>query len=322
MTIAFDARWIGPHGIGRFAAEVARRLPALAPLGVSGRPTDPLDPWRVRRALRRAAPAAYWTPGFNPPARTRVPFAITIHDLIHLDEPGEASTAKRWYYERLVRPALRRAGGVLTVSAYARQRIAQWSGLDVERITVVGNGVDETFTPDGPRRSAPAPYLFFLGTDKPHKNLTRLLEAYTAARLAPEVELVVAGHVAARDWPPGVRAIGAIDEEDLVLHYRGALATVVPSTIEGFGLVALESMACGTPVVAGATSAIPEVLGEDAILVDPHSIEAIARGLRTVCGDNDVRRRLAAAGPSRAARHTWDSVARRVGDVIDALGRV
>ena len=166
--IAYDARWLGPHGIGRFAGASVERLEGLVPLEVTGRPTDPRDPWRVARALRRSRPRAYWTPGFNPPARTAVPFVITLHDLIHLDEPGEASPAKRAYYRWLVRPALHRAAAVLTVTEYARTRIAAWSGLDASRITVVGNGVDASFAPEGPAHEHDGRYLLFLGTDKTH----------------------------------------------------------------------------------------------------------------------------------------------------------
>ena len=89
QSIAFDARWIGAHGIGRFAAEMRERLPELAPAPLHGRPSDPVDPWRLHRWTTRAMPRAFFTPGYNAPWRCRVPYVFCVHDLFHLDVPGE-----------------------------------------------------------------------------------------------------------------------------------------------------------------------------------------------------------------------------------------
>lgn len=317
--IAFDARWMGRHGIGRFATELSARI-ACTPLLEHGRPLDLIDPWRVSRALRRTAPRLYLTPGFNPPARTSVPFIMTVHDLIHLDVPEERSVAKRVYYERLVRPALRRAAAVLTVSEHARRRIVEWSGIDSGAVHVVGNGVAAAFTPEGSVHQEPghAPYCFWIGNPKAHKNLPRTIAAFLAADVDPAMRLVICGATRAdlRDDPgPRVTFVTAPDDAELAALYRGASMTLIVSLVEGFGLPAIESMACGTPVIAARATALPEVVGDAALLVDPLETEAIAAAITRVARGDEPE--LAARGRERATSFTWEKVAQRVQAVID-----
>ena len=338
--LVFDARWIGAHGIGRFASEIAARLDAHDVLPLTTAPTAPLDPWRVAAYLRRRRPALYLTPGFNPPSRAvlaaGVPYVLTIHDLIHLDVAGEANWLKRQYYERLVRPAIAHAAAVLTVSEHARARIAAWAEVDVERITVVGNGVDRaTFHPDVAPAPRERPYLFWIGNEKPHKNLDGLLRAFGAAALPEDLELVLAGAVSDRAlaaWRPHagsaaerVHHVGRISDAELAALYRGSVATIVPSLAEGFGLPAAEALACGAPVVAFATTSIPEVVGDAARLVpwsdDPRErTTRLARALEAIVADTAFRDAATACGPAQIAPFTWDAAAARVRAVIDAVG--
>ena len=137
-----DARWRGPHGIGRFATEVLRRLPAHQELTGGPKPLSPLDSlWTAAQVFTRR-PALYFSPGFNPPV-CRVPLAFTIHDLMQIRTPEVATPAKRLYYAAVVRPACRRANRILTVSEYSRKQILEWTGVAEERIVNVGNGVGE-----------------------------------------------------------------------------------------------------------------------------------------------------------------------------------
>src|SRR5215510_812047 len=124
-TMLADHRWLGAHGIGRFAGEILSRLPELQPVPAPWPPLHPLEPARLSWVLWRLRPQVYFSPGFNPPLGSPVPFVFTLHDLIHLHFPAEASRAKQAYYRLVVRPAAHRAYRVLTVSQYAHHEIVE-----------------------------------------------------------------------------------------------------------------------------------------------------------------------------------------------------
>ena len=200
-NILADSRWIGPHGIGRFAGEVLKRLPDWAHMEDRRSPTHPLDPLRVARTLKRLRPDAYFSPGFNPPLRSVTPFVFTIHDLIHLQFRRKSSMFKRAYYGLVVRPAARRAFKVLTVSDYSKRQIVAWADLPEEKVLVVGNGVARPFVPTGPQHRPPYRYLLHVGSHRPHKNIPRLLEAFAALGTDCETRLVFTGQAEPVPYP-------------------------------------------------------------------------------------------------------------------------
>jgi glycosyltransferase involved in cell wall biosynthesis len=169
--------------------------------------------------------------------------------------------------------------------------------------------------------------VLYIGSRSPHKNVPALLDAFAASGLADRTALLISGEADARmrGWmreaalgDAEVRFAGAIPEDRLPDYYRGALALAIPSLAEGFGLPALEAMACGTPVLAGDRGALPEVVGDAGLLVDPTRPEAIAAGLRRLAEDAALRAELSARGLARAARFRWDDVAARVLRVLEA----
>ncbi|MCL4486470.1 MAG: glycosyltransferase [Nitrospirae bacterium] len=113
---------------------------------------SPLDPVWVSWQIAKERPGVYLTPGFNPPAYSKVPFVVTIHDLIHLKVPEERGAMRRLYYEVVVKPALSRAFCVLTVSEFSRREILEWSKLAPFRVRVAQNGVSPEFSPEGSAR--------------------------------------------------------------------------------------------------------------------------------------------------------------------------
>jgi glycosyltransferase involved in cell wall biosynthesis len=319
----YDGRWVGDHGIGRFATEVASRLPwRLETIGgahpVSMRGLTELDVI-ARRARRRTGAQHFLSPGYCPPLRWPGRLSFTIHDLIHLDVPNEQSAIKGVYYDRVVRPAARAADAVYTVSEFSRSRIIEWAGVDPQKVIVVGNGVDERFFVSGRGLQRDRPYLLHVGNHKPHKNLPRLIAAFAAVRRR-ELDLLLTGSpdpdlmesAAQHGVSHRVVFIGKIPESALPDLYRGAEAVVIPSLHEGFGLPALEGLAAGRPVVASNVTALPDVVGDVGILVDPYDIESITHGLeRSVSGDA-VTDDAGLRGPARAREFTWDAVAHRV----------
>jgi glycosyltransferase involved in cell wall biosynthesis len=325
MRLLADDRWIGPHGIGRFAREVIARLPSPLPMPRGLGPTHPLDPAWTAFQVARLRPDVYFEPGYNAPLRSQAPFVFTLHDLIHLHVAEESSVAKRLYYERIIRPAAQRAYRVFTVSEFSKGEIALWAGIAPEKVVVVANGVSAGFSASGPRFALERPYILYVGNRRPHKNVRGLIAAFAASGCAREVVLLLSGE---RDretmrWvleaglsESQVRFAGPIAEARLPDYYRGAMALALPSFYEGFGLPALEAMACGTPVLAARRASLPEVVGDAALLVDPAEPASVAAGLRRLMDDDVLRKSLAALGRERAARFDWDITAQRVLETI------
>jgi glycosyltransferase involved in cell wall biosynthesis len=227
----------------------------------------------------------------------RTPFVVTIHDLIHLHHRNPLA---RMYARTMIGRAVRKSRRVFTVSHAVRQDIAATFG-QAEKIDVTPNGVDPIFTPVGAK--ADGPYFLFVGNDKPHKNVDRLIEAFDRVQ---EVQLVLAGAPFDRfgDRPQVVLA-GFVSSAELAALYRGAIALVQPSVDEGFGLPALEAMACGTPVITSNAPALVEVTGDAALHVDAESIDAIADAMTRVMRDETLRATMIARGLARASVFTW-----------------
>ena len=202
-----------------------------------------------------------------------MPTVLTVHDLAILRAP---EVFPRWHrlYGRigLVR-VLRAADAIVAVSEFSRDETIELAGVPAARIRVVPHGVDPVFGPDGPR--ADGDYVLAVATLEPRKNLERVVDAAREAG----VELRVVG---ARGWG-GVEVdgwVGEIPDAELAALYRGARCVLYPSLYEGFGLPVLEAMACGTPVVTSVGTAMEEVAGGAAVLVDPLDVASIADGIR------------------------------------------
>jgi glycosyltransferase involved in cell wall biosynthesis len=324
-TILADARWAGFHGIGRFAREVLRRLPAHEQIERGPRPLSVAAPLWLTWKLMTRRPAVFFSPGFNPPPLCVTPFVFTIHDLIQISLPEVATPAKRLYYQLIVRPACRRAYRVLTVSEHSRERITEWSGVPAERIVNVGNGVGAPFQADGSTYEPGFPYILYVGNCRPHKNLDRLCHAFRSlSSRHPGLHLVLATvptrHVTTHIEHLGIRSrthvASAVTDSELASLYRGALFLALPSLAEGFGLPALEAMACGTPVVSSHAAALREIVGAAGLFMDPLDPTDMWQTMDHVLGDNDLRHRMRAVGLQRAAQFSWDRVAAKVRAVL------
>jgi glycosyltransferase involved in cell wall biosynthesis len=280
---------------------------------------------RVRRARPRVLlnlmPEGLLAPG--------LPQVTTVHDLLPLLYPSEYPR-QQYYFRHYVPAVLRASRAVIVISESTRRDLLRFYDVAPEKIHVVLSGYDaERFVPAPP---APAPdgepYLLYLGNVMPHKNLVRLVEAFALVARQLPVRLVLRGwgrprHVRALreriaalglearvDWQPYATA------EELLTLYRGARALVLPSLHEGFGLTALEAMACGTPVVAADVSSIPEVVGDAAVLVDPLDSASIAAGLCRVLTEDGLCKDLRERGLERARHFSWEGTARAVQQAV------
>jgi len=324
VKVLYDARWIGNHGIGRFAGELQKLLSGLTPFQDQRPPWHPLDPALLGAMLWRKKPKLFFSPGYNSPIGWPKPFVFTLHDLNHLCVRDNSNAAKRAYYKYIIRPACHRAAYVLTVSEYSKREIAAWAKIKEEKIINVGNGVGPPFTATGRKFEPGYPYLLYVGSRKPHKNLPRLLEAYSISGIRRDVRLVLSGkpdlhmsrEIERRGLSGDVVFADSDADRDLSDVYRGALALVFPSLYEGFGLPPLEAMACGIPVLTSKLCSLPEVVGDAGVLVDPLDVEAIADGMRRLVQDSDLRTELRKRGLLRAKEYSWDKTACRTRKVL------
>jgi len=253
---------------------------------------------------------------------------VTIHDLYFLSRPEHATGEIRRDYPRLARDHAHRADAVVVNSQYTKNEVMDRLGLPPDRITVCTPGAPAWER--RPEPPAPGPILF-IGTIAPRKNVPGLLRAFTqlADSRGDTPELVLAGRMTA-DGLHGtgvdvasvidrIRMPGYVDDAAKQDLYRQASMVVVPSFDEGFGIPALEAMAMGVPVIAANRGALPEVIADAGLLVDPDDAATMAEAMNRVLTDSALRRRMADAGVARAARYTWKASAARLCETYRAV---
>ncbi len=346
VKVVIDLRMVrGPlHGIARYALELARRIPPLEPgwqfvglTGPDGVPEDlgdlapriplvrtaaeflsPFEQPTLAASLLKLSPDLFHATSFSLPALWPGPLVATIHDANHVALNESQSRTRTAYYRFVVGPRAKRAKALVTVSEFSRSEIARHLDLAPERLQVIANGVDTSFRvpPSSEledfrsRRGLPEQSFAAIGSTKPHKNL-RVLRTIASSLPAPLVLLAGRGARRALGFEESVIELSPLPDADLVRFYAAALAVLVPSHYEGFGLPALEAMACGAPVIAADAGAHREVVGAAGLLVDPHDPAAWRDACQRVFRDEDLRRSLSQAGVARAARFSWDDCAQR-----------
>jgi glycosyltransferase involved in cell wall biosynthesis len=249
-----------------------------------------------------------------------VKLTATIYDMTCRLMPELHTAANIQADEHLAKNVLARADRLIAISENSRQDAARLLGLNSDRIEVIYPGVPEVYF-GAQARPSEQPYVLYLGTIEPRKNVDRLLDAWSNFRLRADFDLVIAG---ASGWagektlarlasrPPGVRYLGYVPEDELPGLMAGASAFIYPSLYEGFGLPVAQAMAAGIPVITSNTSCLPEVAGEGALLVDPRSAAEIQDALEKLLTSPSLQKLLAAAGSARAQReYRWDICARK-----------
>lgn len=322
-----DQRWIGHHGIGRFARHVLGGLD-YRPIPLSSNPAAPLDSWFLAKAVSKLTRSdLFFSPGYNTPLFCRCPFIFTIHDLSHIYCPEASRPLIRLYYETIMKRACHRAAGILTVSEFTKTQIIRWSGVSTTKVVSVGCGVEPAYRPEGDSYGLPFPYFLCVSNRKPHKNELRTVEAFAKSSLDPRLHLVFTGKpvadlvrcIEAHQLSSRVDFVGIVPEAKMPALYRGAEALIFTSLYEGFGFPIVEAMACGTTVVTSNVTAMPEVAGDAALLVDPTSVQEIANAMERIESDPVLRQQLREKGFARAARFSWEGAISRVHEVLTKI---
>lgn len=314
-----DDRWTGQHGIGRFASEVIGRIGLpFRRLGGPMPPASPLDVVNPARARLKRSDVVY-SPGYNA-GFTAAAQLLTVHDLIYLQGPKHESSLRREYFARIVRPAIIRAGRVMTSSRMSARALREWLGTDRVSVVDVGIGCSDAFTRDGASCPSRGEYLLYVGnTSKPHKNFPVLLRALARR---PEYTLVVVAEANARvdrlAADAGVSAqvstLSGVPDPALAQLYRGSNGLLFPSLLEGVGLPAVEAMRCGKRVAFwSGCEALSEVVGEAGVAVnDAASADEWAAAMDALMAAGPPGEAEAQRLASRTTSYTWDAVAAKV----------
>ena len=325
---ATDAADPNPRGWGRYTRELVAALERLDPTDldlrfVTRQVPGPELVWEqlaLPRLLRRERIDAVHAPNCFLPLRRPCPGVVTIHDLAFETYPEDFSRRTGWKYRTFTPRAAHSAERVICVSEHTRDDVCERYGIDPGKTRVVYSApalpVTDALPPDGP-------YLLAVGDLRRKKNVVRLAEAFRMLHAdgLPH-RLVLAGvdagegprvREAAGDAP--LELTGYVSDAALDGLMRGADALVHPSLYEGFGLVLVEAMARGCPVVAANATALPETGGDAAVYFDPLDPADIARAVRAVVEDQALRATLVDGGRARAAEFSWERTAQHTAEV-------
>lgn len=301
----------------------------------------------VPRAARAYQADVLHVPHWAPPLRSNVPIVVTIHDIIPLLLKEYRGGPLVRAYTGLVSAAARGAALILTDSDASCHDIVTHLNLPANRVRTIYLAADPKFTDRvnpidyavlRKNHELPEDYVLYLGGFDARKNIEAALQTYTWAQdaLGDSFPLVIAGQLPDRhdaffhdpriiakqiEVENVVRFIGPVAEEDKVALYQQARAFLYPSLYEGFGLPALEALACGVPVVGSNASSIPEIVGDAGMLVDPHDARAMAGALIAICTEDALHDELSERAVQQAARFSWEKCARETIEAYEAALR-
>jgi len=285
-------------------------------------------------------PDVLFVPSHVLPLTTPARSVVVVYDVGHRFFP-RAHTVPEWLYvEWSIRRHVRLATRLITISEASKRDLVRLYGANPERIAVAYPAVDDRFKPATDdeirqvrvRHGLAERYILHLGTIKPRKNLPRLVRAFAQADLPLDTQLALGGMTTFGDGAidraieetglrTRVRRLAYVADADLPALYSGAAGVAIVSLYEGFGMPALEALACGAPLVAGNRGSLPEIVGEAGIVVDPLDVGSISRGLERAVGDLALRDELRQAGPRRAAHFDWPTAARVTRQVLEQAYR-
>ena len=287
-------------------------------------------------ALQKAKVDLLHALAFVAPLAAPVPFITTIYDLSFIRYPQAFRPHNRWYLRTFTKHSARRAKAIIAISESTRQDVIQAFGVSPEKVHTVYCGVDSAFKPLPPaqidafkaKRGLPNRFILRLGTIEPRKNVEGLIKAYALWRKQDQnaPKLFIAGGkgwyyqqvfqlVETLELSEHIVFPGYLPQEELPLWYNAGELFVYPSHFEGFGLPALEAMACGTPIITSNVSSLPEVAGQAGLLVSPADTVALSRAMQKVFYNADLAHQMRQKGLAQAAKFNWRKTAAQTAQI-------
>ena len=272
-------------------------------------------------------------PHFNAPILFPKKSVCTIHDLTPFTFPGHKAKSgwRNWAYRAVFRATVNKAHRVIAVSNSTKLDMVKHFNVAAEKISVIYEGVDERFTiiknsgiisEVKKKFGITKPYILYVGVWRSHKNIEALIRAFTNLKKTYKIEhqLVLGGRedlhytnvrqeINASPFKNDIITIGYVENNELPIIYSGADLFVLPSYIEGFGLIAIEAQACGCPVASTNTSSMPEVLGESALFFDPRNVDEMTAQIHRALTEPGTREDLIFRGKNNATRFRWKKCA-------------
>lgn len=376
MKVAIDIRRISDFGVGTYIRNVVRtlgrldknsefllvetpeRTQDLGPLPenfsyIQCRHNDysPSSYFDFHHALKSKGanvlhvPHLFWIPQGIP-----CPYVLTVHDLLdYLYRSNSGSAAKRFAHFYFTKRALQKASRIFAVSKFSKTDTIRLFGVPQQNIEVVYNAIDERFRQGhasaadklmiAERYQVNYPFLLYAGRISPHKNIVRIIEAFSLLKSElqkedqyPDLKLIIIGDEVSRHpdlrravikgrVQQDVRFLGFVPIDILRIFYDAAKVFIFPSLYEGFGLPPLEAMSHGTPVITSNTSSLPEVVGNAAVLVNPENVFEIQRALLRVLLDQPLREKLKLRGTEQTRKFSWETSVARMLEVFQAVAK-
>ncbi|MEL6495990.1 MAG: glycosyltransferase family 1 protein [Cyanobacteria bacterium J06623_7] len=346
LAVLFDK----PTGIATYAQNVISSLDSLQPTLLTAQnfpgfahhaiPSD-LTPaqgskghikrllwtqFQLPKIYRQLKANLIYSPLPEAPLYTQARSVVMCHDLIPLRFPRLTSPLTN-YFRYVVPQVLRQAEHIICNSQATASDLVDRYGISAAKVTPILLGYDRTNFYPRPVNDTEHPYFLYLGRCDPYKNLSRLIAAF-AALPNRDYHLAIAGspdprftpqlqqQVRELDLTERVRWLNYLSYEELPVIISNAVALIFPTLWEGFGLPALEAMACGTPVITSNLASLPEVTGDAAMLINPYSTEEITFAMVAIAEDNTVRSQLSQLGLAQAKRFSWEKTGRETREVL------
>ena len=262
------------------------------------------------------------------------PFIVTVHDLVRFCFGFSRETISERILLKLDIRGIKRASHIIAISQNTRNDLIKYLTIPDDRISVIYNGVDHSIFKPYDVKLLDKPYILYIGSERPRKNLDRLFAAFAKLKGEfPELKLVKVGTPGRsekyrRDTMKKLGSLGItkdiifidhMPELELAYYYSSATLLAYPSFYEGFGLPPLEAMACGCPVITSNTSSLPEVVGEAGIMVNPYDTNSLVEAMRQVLTNSELRDNMVRKGLEQAKKFSWEKAARETLEVYNKV---
>lgn len=290
------------------------------------------------RVIEKQKPDIIHCPQFNIPLFSRVPIIVTIHDLAYDLFPEEfPNLLARLYYDIMMRLAINKSKKIIVPSESTKRDLINKYLVNESKINVIYHGIEDSFYSTSAKKESlekfkiKGSYILYVGMNRPRKNLKALIEAFHKVQYKTNLNLVICGNednrfydikkdISNRGLTNKVIFTGYVSDDELNQLYVQSEFFIFPSLYEGFGFPVLEAMAKGIPVACSNNSSLPEIVGDAAVLFDPHNIDNIAESILKITNNAELQLKLRYLGPKQASKFTWkDSVLSHVEIYNDIL---